>query len=62
MGMFVKSGDDERKANYDSTPHWFGEDEKEVEIPKIGIKTSKGKDTLEKGHSWFGEKETDKKE
>ena len=53
MGMFTSSEEEERKAEYSSNPHWFGEEEAE-DIPKIGIKSGKRMNELEKNTNWFG--------
>ena len=58
MGMFISSEEKERKAEYSSNPR-FGEEEAE-DIPKIGIKSGKRTNELEKDTSWFGV-EKDKK-
>ena len=61
MGMFTSSEEEERKAEYSSNPHWFGEEEEAEDIPKIGIKSGKRMNELEKDTSWFGI-EKDKKQ
>ena len=53
MGMFTSSEEKERKAEYSSNPHWFGEEEVDEDIPKIGIKSGKRTNELEKDTSWF---------
>lgn len=53
MGMFTSSEEEERKAEYSNNPHWFGEEEAE-DIPKIGVKSGKRMNELEKDTSWFG--------
>ena len=53
MGMFTSSEEEERKAEYSSNSHWFGEEEA-GDIPKIGIKSGKRLNELEKDTSWLG--------